>query len=117
MILAGKSQLDCHKELQRLFNINKRYSNSIYTEVQGIVTNANKNRANHIKFLEGQIKSIKSDIKKRSQQIKDFAKQENLLKNQKKGFKTSKTRIKKACSIYAKQRQTTQLQDAKFGLH
>ncbi|MUG95560.1 hypothetical protein F7734_25635 [Scytonema sp. UIC 10036] len=117
MILVGKSKLDCNKELQRLFNINKRYSNSIYTEVQGIVTNVNKNRANHIKFLEGQIKSIKSDMKKRSKQIKEFAKQENILKNQKKGFKTSKTKIKKACSIYARQRQTTQLQDAKFGLH
>ncbi|MUG91721.1 hypothetical protein F7734_04180 [Scytonema sp. UIC 10036] len=121
MILAEKSQLDCNKELQRLFNINKRYSNSIYTEVQGIVTNANKNRANHIKILEGQIKSIKSDIKKRSKQIKDFAKQEHMLisksRSAKKGFKTSKTKIKKACSIYAKQRQTTQLQDAKFGLH
>ncbi|MUH00695.1 hypothetical protein F7734_53860 [Scytonema sp. UIC 10036] len=125
MILAGKSQLDCHKELQRLFNINKRYSNSIYTEVQGIVTNANKNRANHIKFLSGQIKSIKSDIRKRSKQIKDFAKQEKKLTNKnksaKKGFKSDKsksqTKIKKACSIYARQRQTTQLQDAKFGLH
>ncbi|MUH01689.1 hypothetical protein F7734_59330 [Scytonema sp. UIC 10036] len=121
MILTGKSKLDCNKELQAKFNINKRYSNSIYTEVQGIVTNVNKNRLARIKVLEGQLKSIKSDIKKREKQIKDFAKQEKKLTNQKnpakKGFKTSKTRIKKACSIYAKQRQTTQLQDAKFGLH
>ncbi|MUG93058.1 hypothetical protein F7734_11660 [Scytonema sp. UIC 10036] len=121
MILAGKSKLDCNKELQAKFNINKRYSSSIYSEVQGIVTNVNKNRANHIKVLEGQLKSIKSDIKKRSKQIKEFAKQEKKLTNQKnsakKGFKTSKTKIKKACSVYAKPRETTQLQDAKFGLH
>nr|WP_243146762.1 IS200/IS605 family accessory protein TnpB-related protein [Scytonema sp. UIC 10036] len=121
MILAEKSQLDCNKELQLLFKINKRYSNSIYTEVQGIVTNVNKNRLDRIKTLEGQIKSLKSDIKKRSKQIKDFAKQENKRSSKtskaNKGFKTSKTKIKKACSVYAKQRQTTQLQDAKFGLH
>jgi IS605 OrfB family transposase len=117
LIVAGKSKLECNKQLQAKFNINKRWANSIYTEVQGIVSNIDQNRANHIKLLEGQIKSIKFDIRKREKQIKDFAKQEKKEKSKrsKKGF--SAIKIKKACSLEAKQRQTTQLQDAKFGLH
>jgi len=119
LIQAGKGKLECNKQLQSKFNVNKRWANSIYTEVQGIVSNINENRANHIKVLEGQAKSIKADIKKRTQQIKDFAfqqkKQRKELSN--KGFSAIKPRIKVACNLSAKQRQTTQLQDAKFGLH
>jgi hypothetical protein len=85
----------------------------------GFVLNIDENRANHIKMLEGQIKSIKSDINKREKQIRDFAKQEKKGKSKrsKKGFSGLKLKIKKACNINAKQRQSTQLQDAKFALH
>ena len=119
LILDGKSKLDCNKALQVEFNVNKRWASSIYTEVQAIVSNIDQNRANHIKILEGQIKSIKSDVKKREKQIKDFAKAENKQnsKRSKKGFNPSKLTIKKACNIRARQRQSTQLQDAQFGLH
>ncbi|WP_407896970.1 hypothetical protein [Scytonema sp. NUACC26] len=119
LILAGKGKLECNKQLQAKFNINKRWANSIYTEVQAIVSNIDENRANHIKVLEGQIKSIKSDIRKREKQIKDFALQQKKEKSKrsKKGFSAIKLKIKKACNIKAKQRQTTQIQDAKFGLH
>jgi IS605 OrfB family transposase len=109
LILIVTNKNECHKALQDKFNINKRWSNSIYTEVQAIVTNINENRANHIKMLEGQIKSIKSDINQRIKQIKEFA----AFEKEQTGF----ARIKKACNLNAKQRQTTQLQDAKFGLH
>jgi IS605 OrfB family transposase len=109
LIIEGKSKLQCNKELQAKFNINKRWSNSIYTEVQAIVSNINENRANHIQMLSGEIKSIKSDINKRTKEIKEFASSEK----EKTGF----SQIKKACNINAKQRQSTQLQDAKFGLH
>ena len=119
LILKGKSKLECNKELQAKFNVNKRWASSIYTEVQGIVSNINENRANHIRVLECQIKSIKSDIRKREKQIKDFAKQENKEKSScsKKGFSAIKIKIKKVCYLGAKERRTTQLQDAKFGLH
>jgi hypothetical protein len=119
LILNGIGKLECNKELQAKFNLNKRWANSIYTEVQAIVTNIDENRANHIKILSGQIKSIKSDIIKREKQIKDFAKPEKLEKSKhlKKGFSKRKLKIKKACNINASGRQTTQLQDAKFGLH
>jgi hypothetical protein len=109
LIMQAKSKLQCNKELQAKFNINKRWSNSVYTEVQAIVSNINENRANHIKVLSGQIKSVKADIKARIKQIKEFAKVEK----EKTGFAF----IKKACNVNAKQRQSTQLQDAKFGLH
>lgn len=119
LILKGKTKLECNKELQSKFNVNKRWAGSIYTEVQGIVSNIDKNKTNHIKLLESQIKSIKTDIIKREKQIKDFAKQENNLRKvgSQKGFSAIKLKIKKACNINAIQRQTTQLQDAKFGLH
>ncbi|MEC4888361.1 MAG: hypothetical protein SAL70_44705 [Scytonema sp. PMC 1070.18] len=119
LILKGKGKLECNKELQAKFNINKRWANSIYTEVQGIVSNIDENRANHIKTLEQERKSLKSDIRKREKQIKDFAKQEKKDKSNrsKKGFSATKLKIKKACNINAKERETTQLQDAKFGVH
>ena len=119
LIVSGKSKLECNKELQAKFNINKRYCNSIYTEVQAIVFNIDENRANHIKVLSGQIKSAKSDINQREKQIKYFALEENKHKSKssKKGFSVPPLKIKKACNINAKQRQSTQLQDAKFGLH
>ncbi len=109
LILTGKSKLQCHKELQAKFNINKRWANSIYTEVQGIISNINSNRINHIKVIEGQIKSIKSDINKLIKEIKEFADVEKT--------HTGFARVKKVCNLNAKQRQTTQLQDAKFALH
>ena len=51
LILAGIGKLECNKQLQAKFNINKRFGNSIYTEVQAIVSNIDENRANHIKVL------------------------------------------------------------------
>lgn len=36
LIVSGKSKLECNKELQAKFNINKRWANSIYTDVQAI---------------------------------------------------------------------------------
>ena len=109
LIVNGQSKLECNKQLQAKFNVNKRWAASIYTEVQAIVANINENRVNHIKILEGQIKSIKSDIKARIKQIKIYTAESK----EKKGF----TKIKVACNLAVKQRQSTQLQDAKFGLH
>lgn len=109
LIISGKSRLECNKQLQSKFNINKRWSSSIYTEVQAIVDNINENRKNHIKVIEGQIKSIKFDINQRIKQIKKY--QKELLG--KKGF----AKIKAACNINASARQSTELQDAKFALH
>jgi|GEM_PF-4567383 len=119
LIFGGKSKLECNKALQAEFNINKRYCNSIYTEVQAIVSNINENRTNHIKVLSGQIKSIKSDINQREKQIKDFAKKEKKQnsKSSNKDFSAPTLKIKKACVLNAKQRQSTQLQDARFFLH
>ena len=116
LITKGTNKNDCNKALQAKFNVNKRWANSIYTEVAAIVTNAKENRANHLKTLEGKIKSVRADIKNRARQIKDFAKtqKKNKLKTQK-GFKSKA--IKKACNVRALARQTTELQDAKFGLH
>ncbi len=31
LILSGKSKLECNKELQSEFSVNKRWANSIYT--------------------------------------------------------------------------------------
>lgn len=109
LIISGKSRLECNKQLQSKFNINKRWSSSIYTEVQAIVDNINENRNNHIKVIEGQIKSIKSDINQRIKQIKKYQKEFP----EKKGF----AKIKAACNINASARQSTELQDAKFALH
>ena len=119
LIIAGKNRNDCNKTLQSKFNINKRYSASIYIEVKAIVDNAKQNRTHYIETLSGQIKSLKSDIKKRSKPIKDFAKSQNHQKSKRdsKGFISSKFKIKPACNIHAKQRRTTELQDAKFALH
>ncbi|MBO3457860.1 hypothetical protein G7B40_018970 [Aetokthonos hydrillicola Thurmond2011] len=45
LILKGKGKLECNKELQAKFDINKRWANSVYTEVQPIVTNTDENPA------------------------------------------------------------------------
>uniref|UniRef100_A0A0C1NFM6 Uncharacterized protein n=1 Tax=Tolypothrix bouteillei VB521301 TaxID=1479485 RepID=A0A0C1NFM6_9CYAN len=120
-ILHHKSKLDCNKELQAKFKVNKRWANSIYTEVQGIISNIDENRANHIKIIQGQIKSIKSALKKCEKPIKDFAKTEQKQKSscakKCKRFSDKNLKIKKACHLWARERQTTQLQDAKLGLH
>ncbi len=121
LIISNQSKLNCNKELQLLFNINKRWANSIYTEVQAVVSNAQENRSNHLKILEGQIKSIKSDIRSRGKQVKNFAKEQNKFTSQSslkvRAFALTKSKIKKACNIRARERRTTELQDAKFALH
>ncbi len=68
LIVAGKNRNDCNKALQSKFNVNKRYGASIYIEVKAIVENAKENRNHHIETLSCQIKSLKSDIKKREEQ-------------------------------------------------
>ncbi|MBR8835043.1 MAG: hypothetical protein DSM106950_13675 [Stigonema ocellatum SAG 48.90 = DSM 106950] len=119
LIVAGKKRNDCNKALQSKFNLNKRYCASIYIEVKAIVDNAKENRNHHIETLSGQIKSLKSDIKKREKQINYFAQSENKqkYKGNDKGFVPSKLKIKIACNIHAAQRKTTELQDAKFAVH
>lgn len=109
LILSGQNKNDCNKELQAKFNINKRWAASIYTEVEGVVSNADTNRLNHVKQIEGEIKSVRADIQERAKQIKKHTKEVK----EKKGF----SQIKQACNIKARGREATQLQDAKFVLH
>ena len=42
LVISEKSKLECNKALQAKFNINNRYCNSIYTDVQAIVSNVDE---------------------------------------------------------------------------
>jgi IS605 OrfB family transposase len=105
---TGKSKVN--SILQQEFGLLKRHANSIISHVEGAIRSARECHERHIKTIEGQIKSIKDDLKTREKRVKDYRKAKRS-----KRFKQST--IKDACWLRSKSRQTTQLQDDLFIIH
>lgn len=109
-LLADEKEDDVVKLIQSECNLNKRQVNSIKHEVKGAISSARESRERHIKTLREQIESCKKYIKSQSKRVKDYRKA-------KRSKKFKQSCIKDACYLSAKQRGTTQLQDALFGIH
>lgn len=109
-LLSGEKEDDIVKVIQANHGLNKRQVNAIKIEVKGSISRARECRERHIKILKGQIDSCKKYIKSQEKRIKDYRKVKRA-----KTFRQS--HIKDACNVSARRRQTTQLQDALFGIH
>lgn len=109
-VLSGEKEDDIVKVIQANHGLNKRQVNSIKSEIKGAISSARECRERHIKILKGQIESSKKYIKSQEKRVKDYRKAKRAKK-----FKQSC--IKDACNLSARRRNTTQLQDALFGIH
>lgn len=109
-LLSGEKEDDIVKIIQANHGLNKRQVNAIKIEVKGAISSARECRERHIKILKGQIESTKKYIKSQEKRVKDYRKA-------KRAKKFRQSHIKDACNLSAKRRQTTQEQEALFGIH
>ncbi len=109
-LLSGEKEDDIVKVIQATHGLNKRQVNSIKSEVKGAISSARECRIRQIKILKGQIESIKKYIKSQEKRVKDY-------RQAKRSKKFRQSHIKDACNLSARRRQTTQEQDALFGIH
>ena len=68
------SKSEVNARLQSTYQINKRQASAIISEADGMIGSASECRANHIKQLEGKLKSATDWLKKKSKQLKDSGK-------------------------------------------
>jgi IS605 OrfB family transposase len=61
--MAGEDAAELVKEFQSAYKLNKRQVNSIRTEVKAAISSAKECRQHHIKTIEGQLKSVRVEIK------------------------------------------------------
>jgi len=109
-LFSGEKEDDIVKVIRATHSLNKRQVNAIKIEVKGAISSARECRERHIKILKGQIESCKKYIKSQSKRVKDY-------RQAKRAKKFKQSCIKDACNLSAKNRQTTQMQDALFGIH
>ncbi len=65
----NKSSWNTH--LQQTYQINKRHANGVISAAKGVVDSTDKCRKNHIKQLEGKLKSANQWLKKSEKKLKD----------------------------------------------
>ncbi|KYC34963.1 hypothetical protein WA1_09440 [Scytonema hofmannii PCC 7110] len=72
-LLSGQSfdKSSWNTYLQKTYYISKRHANGVISYVQGAVDASKKNRLNHIKTLEGNLKSINTWIAKSEKKLKN----------------------------------------------
>jgi len=104
-----KSAWNTH--LQQTYGISKRHANGVVSFASGAVESAKECRANHIKTLQGQLKSTQQWVKKAQKKLKDACKFYS-----KKNWRKSKTgcRFPVSCSIQFKD---TNWQNLRFQIH
>jgi len=97
--------------LQKVYGINKRHANGVFAAASGAVESAKECRANHIKTLQGKLKSTLQWVKKSLKKLKDARKF-----YAKKNWQKSKTgcNFPLSCSIQFK---GTNWQNLKFLIH
>ena len=69
-LLAGEKDQLIIKEVQPQYGINKRQANAIRCEAKAAISSAKECRQEHIKKIQGQIKSTKSWLKKQQKKLK-----------------------------------------------
>jgi len=69
---TSKSELNTI--IQQEFKLNKRHVNSVITDADGMIGSAKLCRANHVKQLEGKLKSATDWLKKSEKKLKDSRK-------------------------------------------
>lgn len=62
-VMAGEDATELVKEFQEAYKLNKRQVNSIRIEVKAAISASLKCRQRHIKIIEGQLKSVRAEIK------------------------------------------------------
>lgn len=105
----GKSQLNTL--LQSTFKINKRYSNSVINDADGKIDSAKECRNNHIKQLEGKLKSAEKWLKTAEKNLKDSKK---FYYNKKWQNKKSSCKLRLCCYLDTKKNSW---QFVKFRIH
>lgn len=68
-VMVGEDAAELVKEFQEAYKLNKRQVNSIRTEVKAAISSAKECRQRHIKTIEGQLKSVKAEIKVLEQKL------------------------------------------------
>lgn len=69
-VMAGEDAALVVKELQETYKLNKRQVNSIRAEVKAAIASAKECRQRHIKIVDGQLKSVKAEIKTQELKLK-----------------------------------------------
>lgn len=69
---TDKAKLNTY--LQQAHGINKRHANAVITEADGMIASAKECRVNHIKQLEGKLKSAKDWLRKVEKKLKNARK-------------------------------------------
>lgn len=102
---------DLNTVIQQRFKLNKRHANAVITDAEGMISSAKECRANHIKQLEGKLKSAIDWLKKAEKQIKDSRKFYSLVSWH---SKKSAPHLKLYCYLDSKH---TSWQSIKFRIH
>lgn len=83
--VADKAKLNTY--LQQQHGVNKRHANAVITAADGMIGSAALCRQNHIKQLQGKLKSAQNWLKKKIKQLKDSRKFYRALNWQSKQFR------------------------------
>lgn len=105
------SKSELNTGLQTAYQINKRQANAIITDADGMIVSARECRTNHIKQLEGKLKSAQDWLKKKSKQLLDSKK---FYHHKKWQDKKASPKLRLSCSL---EHRCTTWQCLKFQIH
>lgn len=105
----SKSELNTYLQLE--YSINKRQANDVITEADGMIGSAALCRANHIKQLQGKLKSAEDWLRKKEKSLRDSRK---FYRSKNWQVKKVSPKLKFACYLDSRK---TSWQQIRFAIH